>query len=63
VELWGSIYGPMQRVLDGLRPEAREQLVVDLLALADRFNVATDGTMVAPAEYLEVVVRKPVAGR
>ena len=37
------------------------QLAIDLLALSDRFNLATDGTMVVPAEYLEVVVTKRAA--
>ena len=33
-------------------------VAADLLALIDHFNIATDGTMVVPADYLEVVVTK-----
>jgi hypothetical protein len=38
--------------------EAREALATDIYALLDKFNVAGDGTLVVPSEYLEVVVRK-----
>ena len=34
------------------------KLEADLYALLDMFNVAQDGTLVAPSEYLEVVVTK-----
>lgn len=30
----------------------------DLYALLDKFNVAGDGTLVLPSEYLEVVITK-----
>jgi hypothetical protein len=30
----------------------------DLLALIGRMNAATDGTMIVPSEYLEVVIAK-----
>ena len=39
-------------------PEAREALEADLYALLDKFNVAEDGTLVVPSEYLEVVITK-----
>jgi hypothetical protein len=39
-------------------PEAREALEADLSALLDKFNVAEDGTLVVPSEYLEVVITK-----
>ena len=38
--------------------DAREALSADISALLDRFNIADDGTLVIPSEYLEVVVRK-----
>ena len=38
-------------------PTKQEALAADLIALAERFNRATDGTLVAPSEYLEVVIK------
>ncbi len=39
----------------GARRGAGERLAADLTASFERFNRATDGTLVAQAEYLEVV--------
>ena len=61
LDLWRAVYGPLQKAFAALDEAAQEQLTTDLLALIDRFNVATDGTMVVPAEYLEVIVTKRVA--
>jgi len=61
VDLWRAVYGPLQKAFDALDEAAQEQLATDLLALIDRFNVATDGTMVVPADYLEVIVIKRIA--
>ena len=58
LELWREVYGPLQKAFGALDATAREQLAIDLLALIDRNNVADDGTMVVPAEYLEVVVTR-----
>ena len=61
LDLWRAVYGPLQKAFDALNEAAQEQLSIDLLALIDRFNVATDGTMVVPADYLEVIVTKRTA--
>lgn len=58
LELWRAVYGPLQKAFGALDEAAQEQLAIDLLALIDRCNVADDGTMVVPAEYVEVVVTK-----
>jgi len=60
LDLWRAVYGPLQKAFGALDEAAQEQLTTDLLALIDRFNVATDGTMVVPAEYLEVIVTKRI---
>jgi hypothetical protein len=39
-------------------PKAREALEADLYALIGKFNIAKDGTLVIPSEYLEVVITK-----
>ena len=61
LDLWRAVYGPLQKAFGALDEAAQEQLTIDLLALIDRFNVATDGTMVVPADYLEVIVTKRTA--
>jgi len=61
LDLWRAVYGPLQKAFGALDEAAQEQLTTDLLALIDRFNVATDGTMVVPADYLEVIVTKRTA--
>ena len=41
-----------------LDADGRKALEADIRALLDTFNDATDGTLVAPGEYLEVVITK-----
>lgn len=45
-----------QRVLDVAAGNGNATLAADLIALAQRFNSASDGTLAAPSEYLEVVI-------
>jgi SAM-dependent methyltransferase len=56
VEMWRSIYGPLQKAFDSLPPQRRDDLEADLKALIATMNVADDGSMVVPSKYLEVVV-------
>ena len=58
VEIFRSYYGPIVKAFAAIDPEAREALEADLYGLLDKFNVARDGTLVAPSEYLEVVITK-----
>lgn len=58
LELWKEVYGPLQKAFGALDNVAQNQLEADLIALIDHFNIATDGTMVVPSDYLEVVVTK-----
>jgi len=58
VEIFRHYYGPVLKAFAALDPPAREALESDLYALIDRFNVALDGTLVVPSEYLEAVVTK-----
>ncbi len=39
-------------------PTQQAALSADLIALAEKFNRATDGTLVAPSEYIEVVIKR-----
>ncbi len=58
LEVFRSYYGPVLKAFAAVDPQDREAFEKDLLALFDRFNGARDGTLVAPSEYLEVVITK-----
>jgi ubiquinone/menaquinone biosynthesis C-methylase UbiE len=58
MHVFKTYYGPLLKTFAALQSPAQAELHADVLALIERFNVATDGTMVAPSEYLEVVVTK-----
>ena len=58
VEVFQEYYGPMVKAFAAVDADARESLLADLQAIADKFNVAEDGTAVMPGDYLEVVVTK-----
>jgi SAM-dependent methyltransferase len=58
LDVFRTYYGPVLKAFAAVDPAAREALEKDFLALFDRFNVAKDGTLVAPGEYLEVVITK-----
>jgi ubiquinone/menaquinone biosynthesis C-methylase UbiE len=58
MEIFRGYYGPVLKAFAAIDAEAREGLEKDLRALLDKVNVAKDGTLVAPSEYLEVVVTK-----
>jgi hypothetical protein len=58
IEVFKTYYGPMLKAFAALEPAKQDGLHQDLLALIADFNKAGDGTMVAPGEYLEVVILK-----
>jgi ubiquinone/menaquinone biosynthesis C-methylase UbiE len=58
VEVFRTYYGPVLKAFAAIDPPAREALEADLYALSEDFNVADDGTLVVPGEYLEVVITK-----
>jgi ubiquinone/menaquinone biosynthesis C-methylase UbiE len=58
VEIFRQYYGPVLKTFAALDPEGREALEADIYGLIDRFNIARDGTLVVPSEYLEAVITK-----
>lgn len=54
-----AFYGPILKAFENLDAEAGQALTDDIKALIKWFNLAHDGTMVVPAEYLEAVIEKP----
>jgi len=57
LEVFRTFYGPMHKAFGALDAVKQEALAADLITLAEKFNRATDGTLVAPSEYLEVVIK------
>jgi SAM-dependent methyltransferase len=55
LEFFTTYYGPTLKAFEALDTAGQEALREDLLILAERWNRASDGTMVVPGEYLEVV--------
>lgn len=58
LETFRSFYGPVQKAFAALDEAKRGWLTADMIALAERFNHANDGTLVVPSEYLEVVITR-----
>jgi ubiquinone/menaquinone biosynthesis C-methylase UbiE len=58
LEIFKNYYGPVLKAFAALDAAKQPALADDLLGLIARFNRAKDGTMVAPSEYLEVVITR-----
>lgn len=58
IQVFSTWYGPVLKDFGALDAEGRSALHRDLVALIDRFNRSGDATMVAPGEYLEVIVTR-----
>jgi ubiquinone/menaquinone biosynthesis C-methylase UbiE len=53
-----AYYGPTLKASESLDDDRRQSFHADLVALAERFNTATDGTMKCDWEYLVTVAHK-----
>lgn len=58
VALFRELYGPVHKAFLALDAAGQAAMEADILALIDRFNTATDGSMTVPSEYAEVVITK-----
>lgn len=58
LETFRTYYGPMQKAFGALDAGKQDALAHDLVQLAGNFNRAGDGALVAPSEYLEVVITR-----
>ena len=54
-ETFKRFYGPLVRAWDALDADGQESLRDQLVALAERANRDTRGTLIVPSDYLEVV--------
>jgi hypothetical protein len=58
IEIFRNYYGPVVKAFEALDGAAGAALEADINALLSKFNIASDGTLVVPSEYLEVVIVK-----
>jgi SAM-dependent methyltransferase len=58
IDVFRTWYGPVHKAFAALSPENQAKLDADLHELIAEFNEGGDGTMVVPAEYLEIVITK-----
>ena len=58
LDVFRNYYGPTLKAFAALDETNQRRLADDILALIASMNRATDGTMVLPSEYLEIVIVK-----
>jgi len=58
MDVFKTYYGPMLKAFAALDESKQKDLAADMHALIARMNLANDGTMVVPSEYLEVAITK-----
>lgn len=58
LDVFKTFYGPVLKAFAALDAGKQEELRNDLYALMVRMNRATNGSMVVPSEYLEIVITK-----
>lgn len=58
MEIFRTYYGPVFTAFQSLDEAGRKGLSQDLTSLLERYNIANDGTLVVPGEYLEAVALK-----
>lgn len=57
IDFFREFYGPIHKAFLAVGERAPE-LEADIRGLLDRVNVATDGTLIAPSDYVDVVIRR-----
>ena len=58
LEVFRTYFGPVRSVFHSLDPARAERLSAELLGVVNHFNRSDDVTVVAPCDYVEVVVLK-----
>ena len=58
IEVFRNFYGPTHKAYGALDPVRQASLTKDITALLESLNVAGPGSLVVPAEYLEVVITR-----
>ena len=58
LQIFRTYYGPVLKAFAAIDEKAQKSLEQDLYALMGEFNIAEDGTLVVPSEYLEAIIVK-----
>ena len=58
LDTFRTYYGPTHKAFAALDEAGRAAFERDLLALANKHNTSTTGTLRIPSDYLEIVVTK-----
>jgi len=58
IDFFRTWFGPVHGAFQALDEAGQLKLNDDILAVIEMFNVATDGSMIMPSEYVEVVITK-----
>ena len=58
VDFFRTFYGPVHKAFLAVGVAGKDALEADILNTVETFNVAKDGTMKVPSEYLELVITK-----
>lgn len=58
MDIFGTYYGPIVTAFQSLDTAGQQGLSQDLMDLLEKYNIAKDGTLVVPSEYLEAVAIK-----
>ncbi|UGY25213.1 class I SAM-dependent methyltransferase [Bradyrhizobium septentrionale] len=58
LDIFRTYYGPVLKAFGAIDAVKQQLLAADMFRLMDQFNVAKDGTLVIPSEYLEAVITR-----
>ncbi|MCC7448686.1 MAG: class I SAM-dependent methyltransferase [Anaerolineae bacterium] len=58
IEVFSTYYGPIVKAFGAQDSASKKNLAQDLTDALNRYNRASDGTLVAQADYAEVIIRK-----
>jgi len=56
LQVFRSFYGPTHRAFAALDPAAQRELEIEITGLLEYMNIGGSGSLVVPAEYLQVVL-------
>jgi ubiquinone/menaquinone biosynthesis C-methylase UbiE len=58
LDLFKNYYGPVLKVYENLDHSSADKLTADIHNLIQKHNLANDGSMMVPSEYLEIIITK-----
>ena len=58
IDFFRTFYGPVHKAFAALDDEGQEILYNDILETIAKFNEATDGSMIVPSQYAQIIITK-----